>query len=890
MMSIAKVCYACLAVMVVGAVGSGAGLMAMNGFSASERVPATPVSKIVAKAVLPEQGKPPALAKDNFGDLLPEGATMRLGTIRWRHSAAVQFIGFSIDGSTAVTAGDDDFVRVWDVASGRELRRFGPRPKVEQTLYNSIGEPIAPCVIAAVSDDCKLVAARFDRFTASIIRVWDVTTGKEIQTILPENDRFRCGPWHLHLEESILAVASQNGPVRLWNIATGKTDLTFDPGPKEPVRLMADAQSTILYAPDGKTLVSVNCEHFKEGILNKITFRNPETGKELHTIKMIEPGFGIISPVFSPDSQLFAYATRDCKVYLHQAGTGALLHEWKISVEPSYARLAFAADSARLYSKSPNPGQVCIQEWDVKTGKLLRRMFPPGDDEKGELDFYIGHHAGCLATTPDGKKLAVGGRGNAVLFFDLTTGKALPPPGHCAPLRFLSYTSDGKSIVTRSSDLALRPGGYSTVQCIWDAATGENMKQILLDPESNDTTGAEGRYRAVRSDKGCIVLIDNATGKEKMEIATTVADTDVFFFSADYRQLGVWSRTGEVTVFDTATGKRVWTVPSSAPPKATDPDHFVLRGGAFSPDCHMLALDIGDGLVNVIELASGKVRFHLGKPYTEGPWHRAPGAMNAGFYYGTWWTGSAGSSTVAFSPDGRLLAFAGLDNMLHVVDASNGQGVAQLKGHTGILGPLAFAPDGGRLASASADTTVLIWDVRGFGVRAELVPHSLGADAVKGCWADLAATDAMAAFRAIHALSASPQEALALLKTQLRPVAIADQQTVARCIEQLGSSKFKVRQKAQADLLEIGDQLLAQLEKELSDQHPLETRQRLLELQAKLAPAALTGERLRQVRAIEVLERIGNREASALLQSLAAGATGATATIQAEAALVRLRK
>jgi WD40 repeat protein len=69
-------------------------------------------------------------------------------------------------------------------------------------------------------------------------------------------------------------------------------------------------------------------------------------------------------------------------------------------------------------------------------------------------------------------------------------------------------------------------------------------------------------------------------------------------------------------------------------------------------------------------------------------------------------------NSVSFSPDGTLLASAGEDTMIVLLDANNYQPIGQpLQGHTDSITQLAFSPDGTKLASASQDQSVILWDV-----------------------------------------------------------------------------------------------------------------------------------------------------------------------------------
>ena len=87
----------------------------------------------------------------------------------------------------------------------------------------------------------------------------------------------------------------------------------------------------------------------------------------------------------------------------------------------------------------------------------------------------------------------------------------------------------------------------------------------------------------------------------------------------------------------------------------------------------------------------------------------------------------------------------------------------------------------------------------------------------------------------------------------------------------------------------LGNQVLPHVENVLARKVPLETRQRLEALQTQLL-GPLSGDHLRQVRAIEVLERIGNAESRELLQALAGGAPGALQTREATSSLQRMTK
>ena len=68
--------------------------------------------------------------------------------------------------------------------------------------------------------------------------------------------------------------------------------------------------------------------------------------------------------------------------------------------------------------------------------------------------------------------------------------------------------------------------------------------------------------------------------------------------------------------------------------------------------------------------------------------------------------------SVAFSPDGNILASGNDNNTIKLWNASKGECLKTLQGHTDRVWSVVFNPDGTTLASASDDHTVKIWHVR----------------------------------------------------------------------------------------------------------------------------------------------------------------------------------
>lgn len=159
----------------------------------------------------------------------------------------------------------------------------------------------------------------------------------------------------------------------------------------------------------------------------------------------------------------------------------------------------------------------------------------------------------------------------------------------------------------------------------------------------------------------------------------------------------------------------------------------------------------------------------------------------------------------------------------------------------------------------------------------------------EAAWEDFMQIDHYGARRALvsmRKLAAMPDKALPFLGSKLKPAARIDSKHVNKLIRDLGSDTFRTRTRANRELTKAGVLVLGTLQRRLKDRNlDLETHMRLEKLVRQAQQAAVTPDELRVVRAVLVLQQIGNAEARSLLTEYAKGAEGAMLTIHARKAL-----
>jgi WD40 repeat protein len=192
---------------------------------------------------------------------------------------------------------------------------------------------------------------------------------------------------------------------------------------------------------------------------------------------------------------------------------------------------------------------------------------------------------------------------------------------------------------------------------------------------------------------------------------------------------------GNALVSESADGSVIlWDIAAAHPLGQTlNGPTTTVRSVAFNPNGNLLAAGSRDGTITVWDAESGEMLSQMLGTEDTGSVHSLafrPGsqedilAASTGYdiflwdikkrqFVGQQWRGHSDIiNSIAFRPDGKILASGGDDKSIVLWDVLTGQRIGEpMRGHDGAVWSLAFSPDGKMLASASEDETILLWDV-----------------------------------------------------------------------------------------------------------------------------------------------------------------------------------
>jgi RNA polymerase sigma factor (sigma-70 family) len=370
------------ALLLLALAGTGTGL------ALTMRKPAWPeAARVVEQPVPQEKPKPAANTATKHGADRSRPIRSLLG-----HRDRVNSVAYAPDGRWIATAASDGTARLWDVKTGKEMRRLdAPRGWFPRIRFSPDNKFIVATVVAPKVEEA--------------VTVWNRRTGKKVRqfpgftfAFSPDGRLIACGGWDRDKGGWI------RGIIRLYDFATGKM--------LRELRGHLTQVVSLAFSSDGKTLVSVG-----------ITLQGMRTG---------EPGEG---------------ETRFTRVW--DVTTGKENRTWDLAtgkgnrtvLKERECIIRTVSPDGRTLGSSGGSGGDEIMLWEAATGGRRAKL--------------TGHTGGVwgIAFSPDGRTLASGGGDGTVRLWDLPSGKEVGRlEGHKSCVFAVAFSPDGRTLVSGGLD------------------------------------------------------------------------------------------------------------------------------------------------------------------------------------------------------------------------------------------------------------------------------------------------------------------------------------------------------------------------------------------------------------------------------------------------------
>lgn len=885
-------CKRILVIAILGLMGSGVGVASRMGW---------PEQSALSTSSPPpsaDEDKPASPHVQHDPNALPRGAVARLGWSPLRIGNAA--FALTPDGRTIVTVTPQGLVRRFDAKTGQLL-------ECRQLPRNGNVDPVGQA-FARLSADGQVAVLNEPDEGNRRLTVWDVTLGKPIFQRTSTAKR-HTGLGALSTDGKLLALIESeqsSGYKKALRI------VRLDSGEIRDISRLELNVYDVFFSADGKRLAASQIGGAKADI-NTLVCVDVTAGREMWRV----PNKGI-NFAFSPDGKTVLSVVRDqrtIQILQTDADSGK-----PVETIVSYANvhpndpILIAPDNRTVVLN--HFGEIVL--WDLPTRQEIRRFHLPTRNVSG-----YGPSIGGIS--PDSRSLLT--NVGHLQRWDLTTGKpffeAPADDALSGPIQYLAFTPDGKEMFAASWGLTSGRWDIKTKKRI-DFVNLRRGRQLirtlsglrelgvdsykspyqveLIDPivgktlstvrwaEPNEVTVNGLRAFTLTSDGKTLLAVHGREAGEKPQMSYVTACSvtsgrrlarfavpgDFWFERSPFSPCGRWVAIGQ-KVYHVGSGAELFA-PAGEPGERLVAWNQMTRGSVwFSEDGRLMA-----GLLR-------KKKAKSAANDALAVWELATGALlarypNAGLI-----------AQAAFAPDGRNLALLN-GHGIRLEDLRAGKRLAEYdapdvncdyidRGCT--TQTLIFAPDGSTLATGHLDGTIVLWKVP---QARESKPVALTEGEIDKLWTDLGSSSPATARAAVDRLARHPETTTALLAMRFRPPRADDK--LAALIQNLDSDDFATREQAARKLRDYGARAEAVLRRTLTQSPSLEMRRRLEDILSDMKPRPLrlplSGERLRGVRAIEVLERIGNTATRELLQSWAEQTEDGQLAVEARLALERL--
>ena len=590
------------------------------------------------------------------------------------HEDSVSAVQFSRDGSLVLTAGHDGAAYLWRTATGERVRGFGENRN--GVLVKHTGKILS----AAISSDGRFVATAGEDKTA---RIWDLSSGKQVFELKHAG---RVNSIAFSPDSRFLLTGGEDKIARLYATANGKEEKQFVGHTGEI--------TSVAYSPDGNQSLTGSLD--KTARLWSIQ-KNIETKKNDFSSEVTKVDFTCSKKIFIA-SRDYNYVWDSMFIQKSWEKTSSFYFSGAVSIDPNEKKILAAhlymplvsvintADQKsgfELVGKSSEVIAISISRdeqkvlsggafdssglWDLKRGgvnsswwrNLKSKTNKPSLEESEYLAKYdLSFLVAATEFSPDGKWFVVGSIGGAGEF-DTDSLKLTNLYAENEDIQAISFSPDGRSILTGSMDGEIK---------LWETETNTNLeknkKKIL---------------RSFDGHKGGILA--TSFSSDARTIATTGDDKIVRLWNAE---------TGEVKQIIKDFLTPVWSV-------------------AFSPDGKTIATASG-GEVDMSKTGIGNAAQANSVQFWDVETGKEIGRFGGDLKIIN--NKIPGFKSVAFSPDGKFTAAGSLDDEVYLRNNETGE-LRQFEGHTDAVNSVKFTKDAnGKLlvVSGSSDSTTRIWD------------------------------------------------------------------------------------------------------------------------------------------------------------------------------------